>query len=301
MGGVLSEGIAFPLKDIPLVRDFMADGSDVTKLIGIVKYDPEALQEEADTKAKALKSSPLVRFLMRIPFLRKFFLPKRSGGWPSFVSKTDETRIQNLTYVFDKWQGKRIYITEKIDGQSATFAYKGGEFYVCSRNVLLSKERIKAKPQYKGAMSKYLATAKNEDIATKLKKYKKDTGHDIYIQGEQCGPGIQGNKYGFEMPMFFVFNVYDITAKRYFDGNEVRNFCIEYGFNMVPVLSECFFAWPSVEEMVEYSKGKSKYGDTPREGVVVRTRQALPPEHGMSNQSSFKCINPDFLIKYSLE
>jgi len=123
----------------------------------------------------------------------------------------------------------------------------------------------------------------------------------IYIQGEQMGPGIQANKYGLTELKFFVFNVYDITEKRYLNGNDVRNFCIEYGFEMVPFLTECTFLWKNTEELVEYAKGNSRLADIPREGIVIRTRKTKEPMAGMSNMLSFKTINPDFLKKYNLE
>jgi hypothetical protein len=298
MGGVLSEGIAFPLKEVSGVSEKFKDGQDVTTIVGAIKYDPELLEEQNNTSKKYSK---FMQFLFRIPFLKKILLPRTKGSWPKFVSKTDETRIQTLQYVFDSWQNEPVYITEKIDGQSATFALKDNDFYICSRNVCLSKAKIRKASVYKNQMNKYFETAKKYDIAKKLKEYKKNTGHDIYIQGEQMGPGIQGNKYGLTELQFFVFNVYDITEKRYFNGNDVRNFCIEYGFEMVPFLTECNFMWKNTEELVEYAKGNSKLADIPREGIVIRTRKTQPPESGQSNMRSFKVINPDFLKKYNLE
>ena len=70
-----------------------------------------------------------------------FFGKKRDikTGWPAWVVKTDEERVQNMPWILaDKdiyW-----YATEKIDGTSTTFTMKEHgrkrEFYVCSRNVV---------------------------------------------------------------------------------------------------------------------------------------------------------------------
>lgn len=64
----------------------------------------------------------------------------KKGGWPSWVVKTDEERIQNLPYLFAN-AGSKWMATEKIDGSSTTFTMRGRgrkkEFYVCSRNVVL--------------------------------------------------------------------------------------------------------------------------------------------------------------------
>jgi hypothetical protein len=303
MAGVLSEGIAFPLKEVSGISDRFKDGQDVTDIIGAIKYDPELLEEQNNTSTS--KYPKWMQFCFRIPFLKKILLPRTKSSWPQFVSKTDETRIQTLQYVFDSWKHEQIYITEKVDGQSATYALKDNDFYICSRNVCLSRAKIRKASAYKNQMNNYFETAKRNNIAQKLKKFKKNTGHNIYIQGEQMGPGIQGNKYNLPTLRFFIFNVYDITEKRYFSGNDVRNFCIEYGFDMVPFLCECTFEWNTTEELVEYAKGDSKLGDgvstTPREGIVIRTRKVKDPEIRMSNMASFKVINSDFLKKYNLE
>jgi RNA ligase (TIGR02306 family) len=304
MGGILSEGLVIPInsESFPPSLSHKPDGFDVTDILGVVKYDPEALEEAKLADSGKKKYNFVLRALFRIPAFKQWYFAKNSKSWPSFVAKTDETRIQNLQYVFDLLKGKQVYITEKIDGQSATFALKDGVFYVCSRNLCITKERIKSRSRYPQQQSKYLETAKALDIANRLKQYKKNTGHDIYIQGEQMGEGIQGNKYGMPKGSFlFVFNVYDITEKRYFSNFEVKNFCIEYGFTCVPRVYEGEFIWNNMEEILEFSKGNSLLHDIPREGIVIRSAKALPPERGMANQLSFKVINPDFLVKYNLE
>lgn len=296
MGGVFSEGLALPLT--VLSEDF-PDGKDVTSLIGAIKYDPELLEEKENAQQKKHKYPWFLKLMFHIPAFKQWYMERTKMGWPKFISKTDETRVQVLPYLFeDKWKNLPIYITEKADGQSATYALNDGVFYVCSRNILLSKSKVRNNKLYGDAQTKYLLTAKIFDIKNKLMKYKKDTGHNIYIQGEQLGPGIQGNKYGLPGLAFYVFNVYDITAKRYFSFLETKNFCIEYGFNMVPILAETTFYF-TMDELIEMSKGESKLcKGVPREGIVIRAKNPLPPENGMANMFSFKVINPDFMIKY---
>lgn len=304
LGQTISEGLAIPLKDIypDKLKDPWLEGKDITDLIGARKYDPEALLEAALVSSGAKKYNWVLRLLFHIPAFKQWYFQKRSKSWPSFVSKTDETRVQNLQYVFNpEWKGLPVYVTEKVDGQSATFALKDGVFYVCSRNLCITKERIRSMKRYPMQQTNYLKTAEKYGIADILKRYRKATGHDIYIQGEQCGPGIQGNKYGLSELTLFVFNVYDLTEKRYFSSFEVKNFCIEYGLLCVPRVYEGKFTWENIDEIVEFSKGNSLLHDIPREGVVIRSSKSLPPERGMANQFSMKVINPDFLVKYGLE
>ncbi len=79
-------------------------------------------------------------------------------------------------------------------------------------------------------------------------------------------------------------------------------FCLKHNLQTVPML--CYDKIPTwypklsdlgstVQELVEFSKGKSVLADIPREGVVVRCI-----ENGQKILS-FKAINPDFLLKYN--
>ena len=99
--GQVSQGLVLPLSILP--NGAPADlGADVTDVLGIKKYDPEAQQEaQLLTKQPAKPKSALVRFLMRFKWYRKLFMKsKRKGGFPDWIVKTDETRIQNLTALF---------------------------------------------------------------------------------------------------------------------------------------------------------------------------------------------------------
>lgn len=103
MGNVFSEGIVFPLYILP--EGTYNDGQDITELIGAVKYDPEAQEEKRYAPTK--KYNRFMRFLFRIPWLKKILLPGKKGkNWPPFISHTDETRcISKGTWIFtDKGQ-----------------------------------------------------------------------------------------------------------------------------------------------------------------------------------------------------
>ena len=295
LGQVYSEGIVFPLSILPPGN--YKDGQDITDKIGVRKYDPEAL-EEATLQTKK-KYGPFMRLLLKIPFIKNILYPKKkSGKWPSFISKTDETRAQVLQYVFEKYKDLSVYVTEKIDGQSATFFYNKKEFGVCSRNLRLPRPN-KIKGKYVKEQSKYWQTAEKYNIENKLKQASKDMGINLYIQGEQAGPGIQGNKYGFSDLHLFVFSIYDITHKKYFGLLEIEKFCINYGFEMVPHIVNLHFNWNNTDELVEFAKGNSIYGkDVLREGVVIRSIDPMPPDNGMTNMWSLKCVSPDFTEKW---
>jgi RNA ligase (TIGR02306 family) len=302
LAGLFSEGIAFPLSVLTKVdspeyliapRGYtFKEGKDVTALMGIVKYDPEHVEEQKEGK----QYSKFLKFLFKIPLFKKIFFHKKDKGWPKWASKSDETRVQNLTYVFDKYQGLFISITEKIDGQSALYGYHKGKFYICSRNLQITKPKGK----YAKEKSNYIKIAEMYDIEKKLKKAKKLYGYDFYIQGENAGPTIQGNKYRFDALHHFVFNVYNITKRCYLSPLELQNFCTELELETVPHLTRTMFNWKNIDEIVEYAKGNSIFCNIPREGVVIRSDRWLPPDIGMSNQWSLKVINSDFMLKYGL-
>ena len=106
--GVVSQGICFPLSILP-ENQYEID-QDVTDILGIEKYEP---------KSTAQLSGEI------------------QGLFPSFISKTDETRVQTFGRALAKTVGLKCDFTEKLDGTSGTFFVNDGEFGVCSRNMQL--------------------------------------------------------------------------------------------------------------------------------------------------------------------
>lgn len=280
--GQISQGLVLPLSVLPEGNYDLED--DVTELLGVTKYDPEAQQE-----AKLLQKQPstpknaFVRFMMRFRWYRKLFMKsKRKGGFPEWIVKTDETRIQNLTTLFEQERdkGTLFSVTEKVDGQSATYylrriSKKKYEFGVCSRNIRLDTPDD----------SSYWAVAKKYDIEKALKRLIGDN-NTIVMQGEICGDRIQGNKYHINGYELFVFNL--IYPDHKCTTHEIDELCAPLGFKTVPILEENKALPQTIAEMVEYSKGNSVVRkEQKREGVVVRN---------VRNNISFKVINPDFLL-----
>ena len=116
MAGCLSQGICFPLSILP--EGEYQEGQDLTEILGIKQYEETMDVEPTVRTPKNTKQYP--KFLMRMAWFRKLVLPKKQAkGFPDFISKTDETRIENAPfYLEDK---SPMIATEKIDGQSGTF------------------------------------------------------------------------------------------------------------------------------------------------------------------------------------
>lgn len=295
--GELSQGLVVPLSILGKNRPISLEiGDDVTDLIGITKYLSPSEQEEikAEIRRVATEKNRFKKFLMRYSWFRKLNLShKQKSGFPYWVSKTDEERIQNMPRVLTEFAHESVYVTEKIDGQSVTFTGKmvprfGGLlgrifpnkflFVVCSRNLTTND---------RGSL--YWRVAKKYNLEKILRENPKLT-----IQGEQIDTKVQGNKYKVTEPKLYVFNVIDHENKYQYNYEEMLNFCIKYRLEIVPLIYEGPLSTlgHTVNEMVETSKGRSWLFDIPREGIVVRSIR------DGKRIFSFKCINPDFLLKF---
>lgn len=284
----ISQGLVIQLKDIGEVvseKDLNAlndpsEGDDLTGYLGITKY-LSLSEHEADELPLRKKHSPFIKFMTRFSWYRKI-TKTRSKSFPEWIKKTDEERIQNIPQIISS--NKEFYITEKLDGQSATYWYKRKwfhlEFGICSRNIR----------KFEWDNSNWSNVAKRLDIKNKLKLAVKKYGYNIAIQGEIIGQSIQGNKYKVKDLHFYVFNVFNIDTKKYMDIFEIVRFCKEFDFIHVPLVN--YHTTPSehinIDNIIKNSEGFSQLNpNTIREGVVWRT---------FDQSISFKVINPTFLL-----
>ncbi|OQY44781.1 MAG: RNA ligase [Anaerolineaceae bacterium 4572_78] len=260
MRGQISQGIAFPLNVIENRETMeLEDGLDVTDIIGITKYEPPI---SADLRSKV------------------------KGGFPSFMPKTDETRIQSVPDVLTRPenQGKQCYITEKMDGTSATYYLKDGEFGVCSRNLdLLETEK-----------NVHWKVARQEDIENKLQT----VGYNIAIQGEIIGPGIQKNKYKLPKYKLVVFNAFNIDDYKYLNYVDFVALIQKLGLETVPILRDDYIlGQDDVNALVAMSQAKGVLNPkSHREGIVIRP--VVESQDFELGRLSFKVVNPKFLLKF---
>lgn len=285
MSGVLSQGICFPLSILP--EGNYEIGDDVTDIIGITQYEPTMDKEEVnDTEnEKTVKKYP--NFFMRWAWFRKLVLSKKqSKGFPSFISKTDETRIQNAPFYLET--DCNYVATEKVDGQSGSFTLqrvKGKHFWnkdtydfaVCSRNLR----------KWKKDTSSFWSVAEKYNIEQILHQLIGDNEW-VAIQGECVASNVQGNKYKVTEPDLYVFNL--IYPSGRVGSVEAKKIVGEYGLKFVPIIDESVnLKGMSVADVLKYATGKSQLYDTLREGIVFRS---------LDGKQSFKAVSPEFLIKH---
>ncbi|HEY8893345.1 MAG TPA: RNA ligase (ATP) [Niastella sp.] len=248
--GQVSQGICFPLHILP--NNIQVDeGADVTDVLGIVKYEPPVPVN--------------MRGIMKGPF-------------PSFIPKTDETRVQVLQDLLNTHKGAVCYITEKLDGTSVTFFVKDGVFGVCSRNMELEESEDNL----------YWKTARQFNIEEKLRS----VGCNIAIQGELVGESIQGNKLKLKGQHVFVFSVFLIDEYRYAMFHEWIKMMEDLAIPCVPVITDSYLLENNIEDILSMSETFSLINPNVMcEGIVIRLKES-------KDLVSFKAISNEFLLKY---
>ena len=247
------------------------EGVDVTALLGIIKYE-----------------APIPASLAG----------KVKGGFPGFIRKTDEERIQNMTKEFERMKEESYYVTEKLDGSSATYYFRDGVFGVCSRNLELADpgefepgmvmcEDGVERPKKENTFWK---VAKELFIEEKLGTLEENYA----IQGELIGEGIQGNPYKIKGHTLRIFNVFNIDKQEYLSLDGMVRFLEEINVDdnpleLVPIIKYDYKLPPTVDEVLMQAEGKSALNNqTEREGIVIRNHD---------KSVSFKAISNTFLLK----
>ena len=283
MAGVISQGICFPLSILPEGEYELEQ--DVSDIIGIKRYEKTIDDAPTETPYKPPKYP---KWLMRWGWFRKIVSlsnKKASRAFPDFISKTDETRLQNMPWILKN--KSPMVCTEKIDGQSGTFAlvcHKGlfgkrYEYIVCSRNYRL----------YNKDASSYWEVSDRYNIEHVLKRILIASDAPwVAIQGECVAPKVQGNKYHVSGPDLYVFNV--IFPDRRLDSVKAQAVVEMFGLKFVPIINDHYILPDTVNEVLDYATGQSAIGDTLREGLVIRS---------YDGGVSFKAVSPQFLLKYN--
>jgi len=192
----LSQGLILPVTIHAQIEDCdnTNEGSDVTEILGVIKWNPP----------------------------EEFIPANAKGNFPSFIPKTDQERIQNLYHEVNNWltDGSIWQKTEKLDGSSMTVFVNADHSGVCSRNLELLEDENNT---YWKMTKKY-----------KLLEALRSTGRNLAIQGEIYGMGINGNLYGLDDQRFALYSIYDIDQQVYLAPEEAYNLSLSLGVPHVP-------------------------------------------------------------------
>jgi hypothetical protein len=250
--GQVSQGLILPMSVVEYTNVQFEVGMDVTNLLGVTKYEPPV---PADLAGKV------------------------KGLFPSFIWKTDEERVQNLASEYELYKtknkdGMKFYVTEKLDGSSATYYFKDGVFGVCSRNLeLLETEG-----------NTFWKVARD----LKLEEWLGTLENNICLQGELVGEGIQGNPYKIKGQTVRFFNAFNIDTQEYLGLTEFVTLVNGMKLETVPVLDTNFTLPETIEQMLKVAEDKSILNPSfDREGIVIRSADRT---------ISFKAISNKFLL-----
>ena len=268
---------------------YAVDEDNIRKAASADKY-----KKMAQRHGKLFSHQPF-RWLMKRTWGKKllfiFFGKKKDKrGWPVWVQKTDEERVQNMPWILED---KNEWIaTEKIDGTSTTFTIKRGkglkknDFYVCSRNVVFDKPD---KTCYYDT-NVYTEMAEKYEVekvlTTLLSIFPK--AEWITIQGETYGAGIQKRDYSMKNHDFMAFNLIMSHTGRW-NTKDMKSLLDKYFIPSVPIVDDNFILPDTVDELLNYATGKSVVDGGMREGIVFRSQDGT---------KSFKAVSNEFLLKY---
>ena len=302
---VISQGLLMPLSLFPELgdADINTDVTDALKVTYAVeednarkgKGDPDAKYKSMAARHKNIFKKPWAKWMMRRTWGRKimfFFFGKKKDnprGFPTFVSKTDEERVENQPWRIG--DGKTYLATEKLDGTSCTYALerKGKnkfEFYVCSRNVRQQDEKQECYHDH----NIYWDLAFKYNIEQHLKDFLNEFPclKWVCIQGEGVG-SVQGNPLKLKEDDLYVFNFKESETGRW-PSNAGKEQVEEWGMKWVPILGEVQMP-DTMEELKELATGKSVVNpDVMREGIVYRS---------LDGSDSFKNVSREYLLKHN--
>ena len=301
---VISQGLALPFEAFGMEMP-LEENVDLTETLGVTysveednarkNGDPNAKYKSMAARKPNIFKKPWARWMMKREWGRKvmffFFGRKKDNprGFPTFISKTDEERVENQPWRIG--DGKTYLCTEKLDGTSCTYALerkgkKKFEFYVCSRNVRQQDEKQECYHDH----NIYWDLAFKYDIETVLRKILmlQPELKWVCIQGEGVG-SVQGNPLKLKEDDLYVFNFKDSVNGRW-PSEKGKELMEIYGLKWVPILGEVQMP-ETMEELKQLATGKSVVNpDVMREGLVYRS---------LDGADSFKNVSREYLLKHN--
>ena len=291
----ISQGLILKVTQVGGLLDgaTLEEGADITALLNVEKYEPPV--------PESLKG-------------------KIVGHFPDFMPKTDETRVQLLQKVLDRNVGLECYMTEKLDGTSATYYFNQEKFGICSRNYEVDPNDVRyectsckwndatkfeicprcSKTNVVTVQTAYIRIASELKIEERLRAL----GRNIALQGEIYGVGINGNPLARPTIEYRLFQIFDIDTCRYLDYRQFVELAQQLQMQTVPVLAENFILINNIDELVKIATRKSQLNPSKwLEGIVIRPLTetldlGMSMTQGMPSSSrlSFKVVNPEYLL-----
>jgi RNA ligase (TIGR02306 family) len=268
--GILSQGIMFPVTTTELetvmytVRNedtdmdlVVQEGDDVSKFLGIEKYEPPIPTSMAGDVVRAVMCGHKVKMTTDLP-------------------KFDLENIKKWNRVLE--ENENVVITEKLHGTQMGIGYipglnndeLWGDFFCFSKGlggkglVFKNNEKNRESNVYVKIMEKLLPN---------IKAITSDIGfdHPAFIYGEVFGSGVQDLTYGYDEPVFRMFDTCWIKDGRtVWAGHEGMELLSHVSrIPTVPIL----YSGPWSRDLLSMTDGKSTMAGHIREGIVIKTTQ----------------------------
>lgn len=277
--GYISQGLVLPVACVP--PEYRLPTIDVTKVLGVTKYEPveKPVQMQGKTSSHKVQN-------------------------PNFTKYTDIENIQNFDTVFQ--EGDLVVITEKIHGSNMRFGwlpieinFKNGDWLGILRS-LFKKYILNQKYEFVyGSHNVQLQWDNQKNYygsniyAKVLENVHKDElpkGYTFY--GEVYGKGVQELEYGLDGLSLAIFDIKNPNGK-YLSDSSMRNCCYDVGLIPVPFLYIGEFSSSTLHNCTE---GDSVICDGQiREGCVIRP--ILETNHPRIGRMILKSINPEYLAR----
>lgn len=255
--GQLSQGLLLPGTPCPqglMVKQFgqvaqhiFQEGDDVTEWLGIQKWEaPIPAQLSGQVK----------------------------GNFPSAFVKSCQERVQNLNVA--NFVGMKFQVTEKLDGSSMSVYSRDLQTGVCSRNLDLQESDTNS----------FWIAAKNQQLLSIVDQLAKEFGKGVLLQGELCGPGIQGNPYKLTAQQFFLYNI-QLEGHEFLSPELVQSIAERHGISHVPVLDTVLvMEGDTVEDILGMAEGTTRVNSSSaeREGLVFKSLDSKVQFKAISNR-----------------
>ena len=283
--GAISQGLAVPCEliyPIDFHNESLKLGEDLTKALGVTKYEPPTKGSPTSGAGRATKKNENKHFTkytninhlrnypsildgMEVAAFEKIHGTNFRAGWVPFVPATWWERFKKKHFGFGpSWQF--VYGSHNVQLQGK---YKGSDFY--SR---------------KTSMDVYSKMVKQYDLMNALK-------HGEVIYAEIYGHGIQKNfTYGCKQGEHDMV-VVDMKFKgNYVDAKTLATWCFLRGFNLPPLLYTGPWDQLKMDKLVQGTSELDR-NQKVREGMVVRPAEEQIFHGG---RMIFKYLNPDYLL-----
>lgn len=279
--GYISQGLILPV--LCLGNDWVKypTGSDVTKVLGVTKYEVPEKPVQMQGKVTSRKVQN-----------------------PHFSKYTDIENIQNFDTVFQ--DGDIVVITEKIHGSNIRFGwlpieinYKNGNIFGILRS-LFKKYILRQKWEFVYGSHNVQIQFEGDDTfyganiyARVLSQYDvKRLPKGFIFYGEVYGKGVQDLEYGCDGLELAVFDIRGMDGK-YVDYPALKPVCHAFGLPTVP---EMYVGEFSEEVLKSCTEGNSWICTNQiREGCVVKP--VMEVNHPRIGRKILKSINPEYLAR----